>query len=210
MALVLGTNSGFVTETPENVSESGRIADLYANVTKDTSPATAGKIVEIGWYCNTATQEANFQVGLYAADGEVVPGEAGTLLYSNAGNAKGTTTGWKKVTVDWEILPNTVYWLGMHCSNTATTTYIANEGSGGVGRDARSGQANLPNPFAGGAIADADAMYAIYAIWEEAAPTNINPKVKVAGTFATKKTLVKIGGTFAEKPVLVKVGGAFQ
>ncbi len=38
----------------------------------------------------------------------------------------------------------------------------------------------------------------------------INPKVKVSGTFATKKTLVKIGGTFAEKPVKVKVSGTFQ
>ena len=38
----------------------------------------------------------------------------------------------------------------------------------------------------------------------------INPKVKISGTFATKKTLVKIGGTFAEKPVMVKVSGTFQ
>ena len=52
-------------------------------------------------------------------------------------------------------------------------------------------------------------IVAIYAVWEEA-EEGVNPKVKIAGTFATKKTLVKIGGTFAEKPVKVKVGGAFQ
>ena len=38
----------------------------------------------------------------------------------------------------------------------------------------------------------------------------LNHKVKVAGTFATKKTIVKASGAFAEKPVLVKVSGTFQ
>ncbi len=40
--------------------------------------------------------------------------------------------------------------------------------------------------------------------------TNINPKFKASGSFATKVTKVKASGSFAEKPVLVKVGGAFQ
>ncbi len=50
----------------------------------------------------------------------------------------------------------------------------------------------------------------MFEIWGETAAVVLNPKVKVSGTFSTKKTLVKIGGSFAEKPVLVKVGGAFQ
>ena len=52
--------------------------------------------------------------------------------------------------------------------------------------------------------------YIIVKVYYTAVAGGINPKVKVSGAFATKKTLVKIGGTFAEKPVKVKVGGTFQ
>ncbi|GAH41745.1 unnamed protein product, partial [marine sediment metagenome] len=123
--LVLGTNSGFVTEAPDG--DPGGFAgtiDAMSAVGKDTSPANAGKIIEIGWYCDGVSQGSNFEVGLYAADGAVVPGEAGTRLYRDPENAKGTTAGWKRVTVDWEIDPDTDYWLGLQVDNTATITYM--------------------------------------------------------------------------------------
>ncbi len=52
----------------------------------------------------------------------------------------------------------------------------------------------------------------VFEVWGEtgAPPANINPKVKVAGTFATKTAKTKISGNFVEKPVMVKVGGTFQ
>jgi len=169
MALTIGINSGFVALAPSVDPDEGDAGmDTRAKVTKDTSPATAAKITEIGWYCDNATEEANFEVGLYAADGAVVPGEAGTLLYSDTINAKGTGVGWKTVSVDWAISPNTDYWLGIQLDNTTTLTNINYVSSGGAGYDNKTAQTTLTNPFDGGALADVDAMISIYAVWEAA------------------------------------------
>jgi len=174
MAVVLGTNSGFVTVAP--TSDPGAFyapeIDDNAFVTKDTSPETAIKITEIGWWCDNATEEANFEVGLYAADGEVVPGEAGTLLYSDTTNAKGTTAGWKSVAVDWEISGNTVYWLGVQLDNTATATATNHDTNFGSGNDFLAASIEtLPNPFGGGALSNANGKTTLYAVWEAEAPT---------------------------------------
>jgi len=133
MAVVLGTNSGFCAASPtDDPAGTNRTVDSYAEVTKDTSPAGNNVITEVGWWCDNATKEANFEVGLYAADGAVVPGEAGTLLYSSIVNAKGLGAGWKKVTgLSWAIDPSTPYWIGVQLDNTATTTSINYATSGG-------------------------------------------------------------------------------
>lgn len=173
-AIVIGTDAGFVEEAPVNApgGTGHLVIDNYARVTRDTSPETATTITEMGWYCETPSQESNFEVGLYAADGDVVPGEAGTLLYSDTTNAKGTTSGWKRVTgLNWSIDADTSYWLGIQLDDVATTTYVNYHSSGGYGYDYSTPQASLPNPFGGGALSDADAIIAIYAVWEAAAAT---------------------------------------
>src|SRR3990167_2963452 len=169
MAVVLGTNAGFVTTAPTaDPASTSTTCDNTSRVVKDTSPATAAKIIEIGWWDSTAgTEEANFEVGLYAADGAVVPGEAGTRLFVDATNAKGTSGGWHVVTgLNWTISPSTAYWIGMHLDNTATSTNIDYSTTGASGRDVRDPFSSLPNPFGGGAILDIDGAYAIYAVWE--------------------------------------------
>jgi len=177
MALELGTNCGFVTEAPvddPSAAGTGGI-DTWAYDIKDTSPATAAKITEVGWYCDNATEAADFDVALYAADGEVVPGEAGNLLYSDTANAKGTDAGWKKVTVDWEISANTVYWIAVRLNDTETQTNIDAATSGGSGWDTRSAATELRDPFDGGDIYDPDGMPAIYAVWEASVPLTLKP-----------------------------------
>jgi len=172
MAVVLGTNSGFVSVAPvDDPAGLNQEADNKAHVTKHTSPATSNKITEMGWYCDNATEEANFEVGLYAADGAVVPGEAGTRLYVSAVNAKSTTLGWKRVTVDWDIDPATIYWLGLQVDDSTTTTNINYGSVTGNGRDSRT-LASLPDPFDGGALIDAVGMVTIYALWESASTGN--------------------------------------
>jgi len=167
MALVIGTNCGFVTSAPTDNPE-GSTFEICNNavVSKFTSPAGVTKIIEIGWWCNEATEEVNFEVGLYSADGTVVPGEAGTRLYVSDTNAKGTGSGWKRVTVDWSITESTDYWIGLQLDNTASATNTDNATSGGEGYDRIYVQTGLPNPFGGGAISDADGMLAIYALYE--------------------------------------------
>ena len=166
MALVLGTNSGFVTVAPTaDPNGTGFQIDNSSWTTKDTSPATAVKIIEVGWYCTGATEESNFEIALYAADGAVVPGEAGTRLFISATNAKGTGAGWKTATVNWTISPSTAYWLGVHTDDTATNTFIDTAASGGSGMDFRSTQTTLNDPYGGGALNDVDGMVAVYALW---------------------------------------------
>lgn len=173
MALVLGTNSGFVTVAPTSDPASAG-TDLMDNrkvVTHATSPSTAVKITEIGWWCSVATEEANFEVGLYAADGATVPGEAGTRLFVDDTNAKGTGAGWKTVSVDWTISPSTDYWLAVQLDNTATETRIDSRGSNGGGSDNASGT-TLTDPFGGGSILSSESMLAIYAVWEADSTVN--------------------------------------
>lgn len=175
MAVVLGTSSGFVTVAPTTNPDGGSTSqiDTRAWVTKDVSPATAARITEVGWYCEAATEEANFEIGLYAADGAVVPGEAGTLLEVSRTNAKGTTAGWKVVTgLNWTISSSTSYWLGLQLDDTATNTFWRGEATGGLGTDGLTSQTTLPDPFGGGALVDVDAMIAIYAVWEAAPSTS--------------------------------------
>jgi len=180
MALSLGTNSGFCSAAPvdDPADLNTSTYDNTSRVARDTSPATAIKITEVGWWCDTATEEANFDVGLYSADGAVVPGEAGTRLYNDTEHAKGTTAGWKSVTgLNWSISSSTTYWIGVAVDNTATATQGNwNSGGTGAGYDIRSGVTVLNDPFGGGALTNSTNTAGIYAVWEGAAPgtTQIN------------------------------------
>lgn len=200
MALVRGTNCGFVSVSP-TADPAGDTTgfDNAAAVFKDTSPAGVTKITEVGWWCDNATQEANFEVGLYAADGTVVPGEAGTRLSVAATNAKGTTAGWKKVSVDWTISPSTAYWLGLQLDNTTTTTNIdirsVSTNQGFV--DFISGATTLPNPYGGGAIQSNTLLLSLYALVAsnltnlKSYNTNLKANIKTINTnpIANVKTL---------------------
>ncbi len=143
-------------------------ADGNAFVIKDHSPTGNYRIIEMGWWCDNATEETNFEVGLYAADGQSqLNPEAGTLLFSSRTNAKGTGAGWKRVTgLNWTLASNSNYWLGLQIDDTATGTTINKEISGGLGFDTLAAS-TLPNPFNGLDPEDDDGMYGIYAVVEE-------------------------------------------
>lgn len=161
MAVVLGTNAGFVTEAPVADPDGLiRTIDNFKEATKDTSPAGAGVVTEIGWYCPDATEEANFEIGLYAHDaGNDKPA---ARLHVADTNAKGTGAGWKTVAVNWSIDPETIYWLAIAVTATATNTYIDYVAGGRFSTD---GGGTLPNPWLVGS-AEGAATEAIYAVWE--------------------------------------------
>ena len=169
MAIVKGTNAGFVTAAPSG--DPGGInyqMDYYVWAIRDTSPATAVKITEVGWYCDNATEEAKFEVGLYDDDGANAPDN---LLHSDTTNAKGTDAGWKRVTgLDWVIIGSTIYWIAVQLDNTATTTnsvYSSLEYEHG---DAS--QSTLLDPW--GTSSHSGAYYhAFYAVWEAAGGISI-------------------------------------
>lgn len=167
MALVIGTNCGFCLSAPSaDPAETGQTVDSNLAVGKFTSPSDAATITEIGWYAANASEEANWEAALYAADGGVVPGEAGTRLQLAATNAKGTTEGWKACTgLSWTISGSTDYWLGIQLDNTATATAIDRNVAGGAGYDFIFAATAAPNPAGGGALTDADGLIAIYAVY---------------------------------------------
>lgn len=166
MALVLGVNCGFVATAPTDNPFEGLGTGINGAgfITRDTSPATAIKITEIGWHCANESDEADFRLGLYEADGATVPGEAGTRKEITSDEAKGTTSGWKRITVDWEIDPSTVYWLAGGLDATSgtlvTRTNIVNQAI-----DSSAIKSALPNPFGGGNFTN-DQIFGIYALYE--------------------------------------------
>ena len=170
MALVVGTNCGCVTVAPTaDPGGSGFPIDTSRCVMKITIPAGYTRIIEVGAYIENATGEANWRTALYAADGGTVPGEAGTRLYHEATNAKGTDAGWKtRASLAWDVTAETDYWVAFSCDDTATTTNIDSATSGGPGVDSIGGSSALGDPFGGGALLDADGMFAIYALVEAA------------------------------------------
>lgn len=163
MAVVLGTSSGFVTVAPTvDPNGTGVTIDGSSAVTKHTSPATAARITEIGWW-RTGTNAANFEVALYSESG----GVAATRLFVDATNSD-TGGGWVRVAVDWAISENTAYWLGLQMDAHGGSSTVDSATSGGAGIDIIVGTTTLNDPFGGGAVSDADGMYAIYALWQAA------------------------------------------
>jgi hypothetical protein len=161
MAVTTGTNSGFVTVAPvDDPAGSNQTVDAWRWAVKDTSPAVLTKITEVGWWCDNATEASNFEVGLYAHDaGDDEP--AARLFVDNT-NAKGTSSGWKTVTVDWTITPETIYWIAIQVDDTATATKIDYNPGTPTGRYAVAAGATLPDPFASGA--ESNRAMAIYAL----------------------------------------------
>jgi len=171
MALVKGTNCGFLLATPSGnpLGNDLEVMDTLAWSLKDTAPVGATKVTEIGWWCDNATEEANFEVGIYDHNvGDNNP-EAKVGDFSTT-NAKGTDAGWKKVTgLNIPITAGTIYWIAVQLDDTATTTNICFESSDGDRMDRKVGQTTLTDPW-GASTSLADNINGIYAITDAPAP----------------------------------------
>jgi hypothetical protein len=171
-SLTLGTNFGFVATAPTTDPAGSNIdQDTYTIALKDTAPTGAIKITEIGWWCDGATEESNFEVGVYSND--VANSRPGNLLAgASQTNAKGTTAGWKKATVNIDVTAGTIYWLAVQLDDTATTTN-GNYGSvTGAMYHAKIGQTTLPSPWSYTNYVNGAYAYGIYAVYSTGAPSN--------------------------------------
>lgn len=179
MALVLGTNCGFVATAPTaDPAGSNTFLDNVAQAGRFTSPATATKVIEIGWYCDNATQAANFDVAIYADDGADFPqGVVGSI---SADNAKGTGAGWKSVAgLNITISPSTVYWIGVQLDDTATGTRSNNTVDASHKKNTTgTGKTALEDPWPSGGTNTA-AILAFYAVWEAAAISSANLGINI-------------------------------
>lgn len=147
-ALVLGTNYGFVTTAPTaNPTASGLSTDWYARAVIDTSSLTAGTITEMGWFSSTeANPQADYEVGLYVDEGNDEPEQR--LYVSTGHTTQENTSKWNVVSgLNWEISPNTTYWLAFQVDNTDPLTAIDFYSSGGPGVADKYVQNSLPINF---------------------------------------------------------------
>jgi len=168
MALVKGTNCGFVTEAPEgDPGETAARLDGEALAGRHTAPVGAAQVTEIGWYCCNATEEANFEVGIY--DHNVGDDNPEVIVGWDKTNAKGTDAGWKRCTgLNISITPETVYWIAVQLDETATQTDSDLAGDAGEKRDRKWSQTELTDPW-GVTGQTTTHLVAIYAVYEGAA-----------------------------------------
>ncbi len=132
-ALIEGTNAGFVKVAPSADPDTGDVGNMDTNAVaqKFTAPPGATTVTEIGWWCDTATEAANYDVALYTDNSEI--GEAQFVVGSiSANNAKGTTAGWKTVTgLNIPVVAGTDYWIAVQLDDTATATKFDEEAATG-------------------------------------------------------------------------------
>lgn len=160
MALVLGTNVGFVTVAPTaDPAGSNTTIDGSSVVVKHTAPTGARKITEVGWYRGSGTNTANFEIALYSDSG----GTANARLFVDNTNSS-NVQGWIVTAVNWDITPGTDYWLAVQMDAHTGSSTIDSATAGGAGIDLLTSQTTLNDPYGGGAVSDADGMYAIYAL----------------------------------------------
>ena len=172
-ALELGTNTGFLyAGSSPNVDpwEDLDGVDTMAWSIKDTAPVGATKVTEIGWWCDTATEAANFEVGIYdhSVGDDNPEAKVGDFAIDNA---KGTTAGWKKVTgLNIPITAGTIYWIAMQLNDTATATEISIEGTGTPGSKSvrKAGQTALIDPW--GADTGFEMLIGLYAVTDAPPP----------------------------------------
>ncbi len=168
-AAIDSTNSGFVAVAPvaDPDGTAAPVIDRNARACQFTSPAGATLITEIGWWCNNATEEADFEVGVYDYDsGNTKPN---ILVGKSSAIAKGTDAGWKKATgLNIVITGATTYYLAVQLDNTATATIIDYDGAGPNDTHLKTLATTLTAPW-GTSSSSTTNLYAMYAVYTSAA-----------------------------------------
>lgn len=170
MALAIGTNSGICESAPSSdPAASNDTQDARCGAQKFTTDS-AGTITEIGWYCDNATEEANWEGGIYTHDS--VNDRPGDLLTGvSRTNAKGTGSGWKVATgLSIAISGAGTYWLAIQLDDTATTTNSnRGTGTGYTFHYLTGGRTTLPDSWGASAGTLSNTITAFYALFTASA-----------------------------------------
>ena len=177
MAVVVGTNSGFVTSRP-TADPAGNSAGISAKCwsSHDTTHSTAAKVTEMGIYINSATVAADIDLGIYTDNGSDQPG---TILAGKITIAKGTTAGWKFGACDITVSGSTKYWVAAQCDTSSGTNF--DYGSGTKAIDDTTSTTQLPSTYTVSSTNDGLSI-ACYAIWEVAA-TGTDMQINIGDTW---------------------------
>jgi hypothetical protein len=178
MALVKGTNCGFVSAAPSaDPNETGSVLDAYQVALKDTAPAGTNHVTAIGFYQSSATNgAAAYTAGIYSHD--AVNTRPNTLLaaQSSGQSTAATTVGWYAYTgLTIDIVDATTYWVGIGMENVAGQNNVDTVASAGdqYNYDNVGGAPGyLQDPWDGGAAAHFHSLAAIYALYASAVTGN--------------------------------------
>jgi len=197
MALVLGTNCGFVTGSPSADPESSTYLNTPDAIfaMKVTSPEGASKITEIGWFIHVAGTNASAEVGLYTHDSD--NDKPGSLISSTA-FSKGSFGTWTSQSVNIPISPSTIYWIAgwTNYSSGGYPSLDAENDEGERYSYETFGQTELPDTWNAGSTEVADKILSLYAVYETASGTNLQ---------------VNIGDSWKEVPAMkVNIGDSWK
>lgn len=193
MTVAFGTNAGFVGSQPSADPAGGSPVACNRSQMgqRDTSPAGTNQVIEIGWYTDTATEEANFEVGLYSWDADISKPNA--LIVSDKTNAKGTNGGWKRCTLSspYGIDASTSYVPAFQLDNTATTTNLDRDTvTGDPGFCSTTSRDTLYDPTWGTeATVSTTRRAAIYALYEAAGGLAYNASGAISQSGAISRQL---------------------
>jgi hypothetical protein len=172
MAVELGTSAGFVAAAPsDNPEGTGDTIAYMAYAQRCTAPSGNNSVTSMGWYCNTATGAANFQVGIYSHDaGNDKPN---VLLASSGDVAKGTDAGWKSGAVSCALTASETYWLAMQYDDSAGNTEIDRSTVADQEWHVKITETELTDPW-GTSDNSGTTLCAIYALYSAAGGVPIN------------------------------------
>ena len=163
MTVAIGTNSGFVSSVPSaDPAGTAGSTDNYAIAQKDTSPLGSYLITSMGWWCDNATEAADYELGIYSHD--ATNNRPNALLASSGAIAKGTDAGWKTGAVAWDLVSETIYWVATQLDDTLTTTLNNYTPEVGQKFDYKLGETTLPASW-GSSSGSLERAYAIYAFY---------------------------------------------
>lgn len=193
MALVRGTNCGFVIVAPaiDPMGAANDVCDYKAICFKDISPPGANKITEIGWWCNNNTPDADIEVGLYSHD---AANDKPDVLLAMASFTKGANSGWKKTNININIAGNTIYWLAWQLDNTTPNTQFDLHFDGASKYGERNLRGSLPSPN-WGAVSIYTYRASVYAVWESEAEAEAKYKF---GSLISEEPIEQKTGVFTE------------
>lgn len=195
MALVIGTNCGFVETAPTTDPTGGTIQnwDGLACATKFTSPSGDWTLTEIGiWMASGGNQTVGIDFGIYANDSD--GSEPGTLLANATGTADNSSAYWLVLDgLSYDLTASTVYWLAVQCDIDSGTKQFDRESNAGAGTANINPSTALPADWTGlSTFTDTNDLHGIYGLIEATAGGGGGD----TGNPLITKEILRVGGEY--------------
>ena len=145
MALVTGTNCGFVTASPGADPGGGDTGvDGTCRAFQDTTPAGINTVTEIGFWADNTVAARDFDVAIYAENAGSPGAVVGAITTHSTAGAGGQ---WITATVSIPVSAATTYWIGVQWDDEAGLLSYNFTIGGALTAYRSGGQTALLDPF---------------------------------------------------------------